>query len=105
MHQLDHRTPGQQVHPNIPFDNQFHVYLSGNKVIKAFTANNFIFYNKSVNLFILQNDKSADIAKKIKITWRIQKKRQNGQEITLSAVDNHPQLCPICAALQMVLQA
>ena len=43
----------------------YHIYPSGNKVIKAFMANDFIFYNKSGDLFILQNDKSADIAKKI----------------------------------------
>jgi hypothetical protein len=76
-----------------------HVYLLENKVIKAFTANNFISYNKSGDLFILQNDKPTHISKKIKITWRIQKNRQNGQAITLSTVDNHPQLCPICSAL------
>ena len=84
----------------------YHVYPSGNKVIKAFTANGFVSYDKSGDLFILQNDKLTDmIAKKIKITWRIQKNRQNSQAITLSDVDNHPQLCPICAALQMVLWA
>ena len=49
----------------------YHVYPSGNKVIKEFMANNFISYNKSGDLFILQNDKSTDIAKKIKITWQI----------------------------------
>ena len=49
----------------------YQVYLLGNKVINAFMANNFISYNKSGDLFILQNDKSTDIASKIKITWQI----------------------------------
>ena len=51
----------------------YHVYPSGNKVIKAFIANNIVFYDKSGDLIIFLDDKSADIVKKVKITWRIQK--------------------------------
>jgi ABC-type taurine transport system substrate-binding protein len=83
----------------------YHVYLSGNKVIKAFTANDVTFNNKSGDLFILQNDKSVDIVKKVQITWKIWKNHRNGQAITLSAADDYLQLGPICAALQMVLLA
>ena len=87
-----------------PSSIEYHIYPSGNKVIKAFAAKIFVSYDKSGDLFILQHDKSTDMnAKKIKLTWRIQKNRQTSQAITLSAVDNHPQLCPICAALRMVL--
>jgi hypothetical protein len=49
-------------------------------------------------------DESADIVKKVKITLRIQKNRQNGQAITLSADDDHSTICPVRAALQMVLR-
>ena len=49
----------------------YHVHPLGKKIIKAFMANNFISYNKSGDLFILRNDKSTDIAKKIKITWQV----------------------------------
>ena len=67
----------------------YHVYPLGNKVIKAFMANNSTFYNKSGDPDHLE----------------IQKNRQHGQAITLLADDDHFQLGPICAALQMVLLA
>ena len=51
------------------------------------------------------DDESADIVKKVKITWRIQKNRRNGQAITLSANDDHSKICPVRASLQMVLKA
>ena len=83
----------------------YHVYSSGKKVIKEFTANDFAFYDKSGDLIIPLDDESADIIKNVKITWRIQKNRRNGQAITLSADDDHSKICPVCAALQMVLRA
>jgi hypothetical protein len=83
----------------------YHVYPSGKKVIKAFTAADFAFYNNSGNLVILLGDESADIVKKVKITWRIQKNFRNGQAITLSANNDHSTICPVCAALRMVLLA
>ena len=107
MHWLVHSTQGQQVHPNIPYDDQllYHVYPSGNRVIKAFIANDFAFYEKSGDLVIFLDDMSVDIVKKVKITWKIRKNCRSGQAITLSADDDHPQICPIGAALQMVLRA
>ena len=77
----------------------------GKKVIKAFTADNFAFYDKSGTLVISLGDEPADIVKKVKITWWIQKNRRNGQSITLSADDNHSKICPVRAALRMVLRA
>ena len=47
----------------------YHVYPSGNKGIKACIADNFVFYKKSGDLIIFLDDKSADIIKKVKITW------------------------------------
>ena len=77
----------------------YHVYPSGKTVIKAFIADDFAFYDKSGNLIVHLDDKSVDIVKKVKITWRIQKNRRNGQAITLSADDNHSMICPVRAAL------
>ena len=42
----------------------YHVYPSGNKVVKAFTADDFDFYDKSGDLIILLDDESVDIVKK-----------------------------------------
>jgi hypothetical protein len=41
----------------------------------------------------------------VQITWRIQKNRQNGQKIKLSADAKNPALRPVQGALQMVMRA
>jgi hypothetical protein len=85
----------------------YHVYPSGKKVIKAFIADDFVFLDKSGKIIDSQSltDESSDVVKKLRCTWRIQKNRRNGQAITLSSDDIHPQLCPVRAALRLVLRA
>jgi hypothetical protein len=85
----------------------YHVYPSGKKVIKAFIADDFVFLDKSGKIIDSQSltDESSDVVKKLRCTWRIQKNRCNGQAITLSSDDKHPQLCPVRAALRLVLRA
>jgi hypothetical protein len=41
----------------------------------------------------------------IKITWQIQKNRQNGQSITLATDKEFPDLCPVQSAVRMVIRA
>ena len=81
----------------------YHVYPSGTKVIKAFVANDFVFYDSSGDV-MLYLDKSS-IPHKVKFTLRIQKNPQNGQSITVSSNIDHPQVCPVRAVLNMVLRA
>ena len=85
----------------------YHVYPSGKRVIKAFIADDFIFLDKLGKIIDSQSltDESTDVVKKLRCTWRIQKNRRNGQAITLSSDDKHPQLCPVRAALRLVLRA
>ena len=61
----------------------YHVYPSKKKVIKVFTANDFVFFDKSGHTLELLDKSYLDQAHRVKITWRIQKNRQNGQKITL----------------------
>ena len=49
----------------------YHVYPSGTRVIKAFTANNFVFYDKSGHILQKINDSTLDTATSVQITWRI----------------------------------
>ncbi len=42
---------------------------------------------------------------RIKVTYQIQKNRQNGQCIMLVANDNHPDICPVWAAYRIFLRA
>ena len=60
-----------------------HIYPSGKKVIKAFTANDFVFYDKAGHTLQLIDNPSLAQAHRVRITWRIQKNRRNGQKITL----------------------
>ncbi len=83
----------------------YHVYPSGTRVIKAFTGNNFIFYDKSGHVLRKFNGSALDTATSMQITWRIQKNRQNGQKIKLSADTKNPAICPIWGALRIVMRA
>ena len=68
----------------------YHTYPLGNKVIKAFTADDFAFFYKAGNTQELINKSCIDQAHKVQITWRIQKNCRNGQKITLSAKQTPP---------------
>ncbi len=52
----------------------YHVYPSGTCVIKAFTANDFVFYNKNSHIHTKIDDLSLILAASVQITWHIQKK-------------------------------
>jgi hypothetical protein len=54
-----------------------HTYPSGKTVIKAFIANNFIFYDEKKRVIKDLNEDSLQRACFVKITWRIQKNCQN----------------------------
>jgi hypothetical protein len=54
-------------------------------VIKAFIANNFIFYDEKKHVIKDLNEDPLQQARFVKITWHIQKNHQNSQLITLVA--------------------
>ncbi len=83
----------------------YHTYPSGRQVIKAFTCKDFAFFKKSWCHLRTVNDSSFDVADTVRITWRIQKNRQNGQTITLSSNSTHQDQCPIRSALSLVHRA
>ncbi len=83
----------------------YHVYPSGTCIIKAFTANDFVFYDKNGHVLTKIDDSSLDLAVSVQITWRTQKNHQNGQKIKLSADTKNPAICPIQRALRMVMRA
>ncbi len=80
-------------------------YPSGKMVIKAFIANDFIFYDEKKRVVKNLNNASLQRVRFIKITWHIQKKCQNGQSITLAAEIDRPKICPVRSAMQLVLWA
>jgi hypothetical protein len=82
-----------------------HTYPSGKMVIKAFIANNFIFYHEKKRVVKDLNKDSLQQARFVKITWHIQKNRQNCQSITVTAEVDRPKIFPVCSMMRLVLQA
>ena len=81
-------------------------YPSGNRVIKAFIPPDWQFYNKKGRLMTVHSlNGLTDPPTKMKMTFQIQKNRQNGQSITFVADDKHPNICPVCAAYRIFLRA
>ncbi len=74
-------------------------------VIKAFIANDFIFYDEKKHVVKDFNADSLQQARFVKITWHIQKNHQNGQWITLAAEIDRPKICPVRSAMGLVLWA
>ena len=73
-----------------------HEYPSGNSVVKAFLPTDWIFKNEKGCLVKIQAlDGNTVAPSKVKITFRIQKNRQNGQAITIAADNDNPTICPV----------
>jgi hypothetical protein len=83
----------------------YHVYPSGKQVIKAFTANDFRFFDKNSQAITDLSDASIDVVDRVRITWRIQKNCQNNQMVTLLSDKANKAICPVLAALRLVLRA
>ena len=91
----------------------YHTFPSGATVIKAFIANDFVFFDKRGHKVKLPHHPSAvQISAfekrivKVAITWRFQKNRQNNEKRTFSAETPANRLiCPVRAAMRMVFRA
>jgi hypothetical protein len=77
-----------------------HKYPSGKRVVKAFVLSDWKFYNSRGRLII----DPMEILKKLKMTFRIQKNRQNNQSITLVADNAHHDICLVHAAHHFFLE-
>ena len=83
----------------------YYTYPSGKKVVQAFTAKDFTFYDSNKNRIDEVSESARDRASSVKVTWRIQKNRKNGQPITLGADPNVPLLCPVRNSMLLVERA
>jgi hypothetical protein len=75
-----------------------HKYPSG-------STNDFIFFDAKKHIIKDLTAESIKSVAAVKITWRFQKNRQNGQSITLTTDKNFRDLCPVLSAAQMVIHA
>lgn len=81
---------------------EVHRYPSGRKeVVKAWTRLDFAFRGVRGAHLNPANSRNKGRIDKVVITWRVQKNRQNGQKITVVRDRDHPDLCPVLAALDI----
>jgi hypothetical protein len=71
----------------------------------AFVASDFIFYYGKKHIVKILDEDSFQQVRLVKITWRIQKNRQNGQAITLAVEVDRPEICPVRSEMRLVLRA
>ena len=76
---------------------EYHVYPSGNKVVKAFTREDITFLDKNSRKLDVSNPESRKLVAKVRIRWRIQKNRQNGQTVTVKREWSVEDLCGVLA--------
>jgi hypothetical protein len=84
-----------------------HEYPSGKRIAKAFIPTDWTFYDSSgaiMNIHPLTGSVQVHPVR-LKVTYQIQKNRQNGQCITLVADNDHPDICPVRAAYRIFLHA
>jgi hypothetical protein len=75
--------------------------------MKAFIPTDWTYYDSSgaiMNIHLLTSLVQVHPVR-LKVTYQIQKNRQNGQCITLVANNDHPDICPVRAAYRIFLHA
>jgi hypothetical protein len=83
---------------------EVHVYPDGTSVIKAFTREDWIFYDKRGRRIMHHSAENFTVLSTFKARFRIQKNRQNGQRITVTA-DASQIICPVHAAYRIYLRS
>ena len=83
----------------------YHTYPSGTKVVKAMTSNDFVFFDSKGRKLKKFDQDDFEAVSSMKITWRIQKNRQNGQSLKIAADKTNPLICPVRNAMQLVERA
>jgi len=84
---------------------EYHDFPSGKSVLKAICADDIIFLGKDgrrIQNFTLE---SADQVAKIRVKFKVQKNRRNGEEKEVLADSNNKQMCPAKAAFRIVVRS
>ena len=71
------------------------------KILRDFNESDFIFFGKSKKEFHQPLKNKSEVTT-VRIRWRIQKNRRNGETISLAKDEHCPALCPVLAALWII---
>lgn len=74
---------------------EVHTYPDGSQEVKAFKADDFVFYDKNGKRIVDLCEESLDELAWVVVKWRIQKNRQNGQTLKVKADNKNKVLCPV----------
>ena len=72
--------------------------------MKAFRRGDFRFFDDK-GILITDLGSQASAVHRLEITWRVQKNRRNGQKISWVINTDQPHLCPVQAAIRIVLRS
>ncbi len=84
---------------------EIHEYPSGRRVVKAFIREDFVFYDKQGRVITNHSPEMLKQVARVRIRFRIQKNRQNGQKITIVAEFNNVDICAVQAAYRIFLRS
>ncbi|KAL7524435.1 hypothetical protein ACHAXR_003466 [Thalassiosira sp. AJA248-18] len=82
-----------------------HEYPSGKVVVKAFVRSDWIFYDKNGKVISEHSIEALAIIQKFKVRFRIQKNRQNGQDISVWGDVENPSIAATRAAYRIYLRS
>ena len=81
------------------------MYPSGRQVIMSFISSDFVFFDKDSNCINEGTEDALATAHSVRITWLIQKNRQNSLSIMLVADTKNPLIYPVLNAMILVMRA
>ena len=84
---------------------EVHVYPSGKRVTKAFIRKDWIFYDSKGRRITKHGIHMLKHLGKLKVTWRIQKNRRNGQSISIVAEYLNIDISAVHAAYKIFLRS
>lgn len=84
---------------------EIHTYPSGTKVVKAWCRVDFEFFDSQGTRITEFTAETRLLVKRVRIRWKIQKNRQNGQKVTVVRYAESDDLCPVLAAWDIYMHS
>lgn len=84
---------------------EVHEYPSGLRVTKAFTRDDFVFFDADGRVITTHCEANLQIVASVRVRWRIQKNRENGQTITFAENSACHDMCEVRAAYRIFLRS
>ena len=84
---------------------EYHIYPSGKSVLKAWSQNDIILYDKDNQKITPDSIEGIDKPTRVSVTFRIQKNRRNGEVKQVLHDPDNVEMCPVRAAYRIIYRA